>query len=590
MKLIKKKQADILNKAFFSTVITVALIELSQVGAGLVDSAITSRMLGTDAMAAVGIGYPIFSIAGLFSGILAMGMQSVCAKEIGRGNFKNFNTISSTTLTFGLLLTVLITIGAFSFADPLTRLLGARGNSADLFQPTKDYILGLSAGLPAIVMAAVLAPAIQLDNGASLVRKAALTDGATDIILDILAVKLGLGVFGMGLATSLSRYINLSILLLHFRKRDRMLHPSLRIVSLRTMLQILPKGSMMGVKRLANVIRPILINNYIIMLGGTAAMTALSVKNNVSSFADILGSGVAGAVPLLMGIAVGEKSTDDVLRVGKLVHRTTVFGTGAIAVAAALLASPIATFFVGTDPKLHSMAMFSVYMMAIELGLQTLLSSRVAYLNVISKFAESQLLQFSIKLLSIVPSVLVMGKLFGVYGVLSSFAVAYAVLLVIVYIVNAVRKKSAKLSPTDYLRLGDSFDIAPGDIIELSVEDMEDASLVSQQVQMFCKGHKTEGKKSYYAALALEESARLIFEKNGFSPWLSVDVRVIIQNGDIIMRIRDNGNSAYPFGGLGSDDENEDPLDNIGIRIVRKTAKDINYYHSLKINYTVITV
>ena len=590
MRLRKKRQTNILNKAFYSTVLTVALIEFSQVGAGLVDGAITSRMLGTDAMAAVGIGNPVFSIAGLFSGILAMGMQSVCAKEIGRGNFKTFNAISSVTLLFGLLFSVLLTVGALVFADPFTRFLGARGNSAELFGMTKEYVVGLCIGMPGIVMSSVLAPIVQLDNNAALVRTAALADAAADIILDILAVKLGLGVFGMGLATALSRYLDFGILLLHFRKKDRMLHPGLRIASPKLILQVLPKGLMMGVRRLANVIRPILINNYIIMLGGTAAMTALSVKNNVSNFAEILGSGVAGAVPLLMGIAVGEKSMDDILHVGKLVHRLTIFGTGAIAVIVAVFASPIATFFVGSEPELHRLAMFAMYMMAAELGIQTLISCRISYLNVISKLLESQLLQFSLKLIAIVPSVLVMGKLFGVYGVLSGFAVAYAVLLVVIYIVNAVRTKSAKVTPTDYLRLDESFNVSPGDIIELPIEDMDDAALVSQQVQMFCRGHKLDGKKCYYAALALEESARLIFANNGFSGDILIDVRVIVQNGDLILRIRDNGSSAYPFGGLNSEEDEEDSFDNIGIKILRRTAKDINYYHSLKINYTIITV
>jgi len=159
-----------------------------------------------------------------------------------------------------------------------------------------------------------------------------------------------------------------------------------------------------------------------------------------------------------------------------------------------------------------------------------------------------------------------------------------------VYTVNAVRCRMGRVTVDDYLRLDSSFQVPPEDVIELDVRGPEDAALISEQVHLFCSGHKLDKRKSYYSALATEECVRLIYENNGFSPKTAMDIRVMIRDGDIIIRIRDNGSSSYPFAGLSTDGCSDDPCAYIGIKMLRKTAKEIKHYHSLKINFTFLTV
>lgn len=69
----------ITDKMFFTLFLTGAIIEFSMVGAAFVDGVIIGRFLGSDALAAQGIVYPIYSILGIFSGLLAVGMQVRCS-------------------------------------------------------------------------------------------------------------------------------------------------------------------------------------------------------------------------------------------------------------------------------------------------------------------------------------------------------------------------------------------------------------------------------------------------------------------------------------------------------------------------------
>ena len=69
----------------------------------------------------------------------------------------------------------------------------------------------------------------------------------------------------------------------------------------------------------------------------------------------------------------------------------------------------------------------------------------------------------------------------------------------------------------------------------------------------------------------------------------SVDVRVVHKDGDLILRIKDD---CVPFdpGERQSIVESDDVLKNIGIRMVFKLAKDIQYQNILGLNVLTIRI
>jgi Na+-driven multidrug efflux pump len=80
MKLIKKNRRWLVNdQNFFSLFMTFSLIELANIGSGIIDGLIVSRFFDSYALAAVGLANPMFSICGIVSGLLATGMQILCS-------------------------------------------------------------------------------------------------------------------------------------------------------------------------------------------------------------------------------------------------------------------------------------------------------------------------------------------------------------------------------------------------------------------------------------------------------------------------------------------------------------------------------
>lgn len=113
MKFITESKSNrwlVLDQSFFAMFITFSLIELANVGAGLIDGLIVSNFLSAEAMAAAGIAHPIFSISGIFGGLFATGMQTLCTRELGRGDVRAFNRLFSAVMILGTVFSAALTV------------------------------------------------------------------------------------------------------------------------------------------------------------------------------------------------------------------------------------------------------------------------------------------------------------------------------------------------------------------------------------------------------------------------------------------------------------------------------------------------
>ncbi len=577
---------------FFSLFLTGAIIEFSQVGAGFIDGIIISRFLGYEAMAAEGIVHPVFSIFGIISGLLAVGMQTRCAQSIGRGDTKNYCRFVSATVLIGVIFSLICTALLVIFAKPFSILLGASGNASHLVGPASKYLLGLSLGAPALIMTAILAPAFQIDTGRRAIQTGAIIEVISNVILDIIAVKLGLGLFGIGLSTAVASYLDVLFLLIFFMKKRRMLHFVKPDVPVKEFVMMLTNGSEKAIRRIANTLRPIIINKVIVSYGGIAAISALSVRNNFSNFAEIYGAGIASSVSLLTGVYYGEMNEEGIEEVNKQEHRMIIWFPCTVSMLILLFAKQITRLYVPENGEIFNMALFSIRFLAIQIPLQALIESRIKYLQAIQKTKNMALLTMFARLISVVISTFILGKLFGSYGILACYTASDALTLAIVYFYYAAKCHDSRPTRQDFLNLPDYFHLNKGDVISLDIYNQKDVCLGSEQIMLFCKGHKLENKMAYHASLSFEELASNIvefgFPKCSF-PMPLIDLRVVITNTTLVIRLCDNCPLYDVTRQIAIVNEScSDPIHNIGTRIVSKTASDITYLNTFETNNLIL--
>ena len=127
--------------------------------------------------------------------------------------------------------------------------------------------------------------------------------------------------------------------------------------------------------------------------------------------------------------------------------------------------------------------------------------------------------------------------------------------------------------------------------IDVSIKSIDDVVEVSDRVEEFCRSRGISKRSSYMAALAMEEMAVNIVE-HGFtkdSKEHTIDVRVTHKEGKVILRIKDD---CIPFSPAEQQKlaEKEDITSNIGIRMVFRTASDIQYQNILGLNVLTIRI
>lgn len=495
----------VVDQSFFALFLTFSLIELANVGAGLIDGLIVSNFLDAEAMAAAGIAHPIFSIAGIFGGMFATGMQTLCTRELGKGDVRAFNRIFSAVMVLGMAFSAILMAVVLIAARPLAMIMGASGKGAQLAGPAAQYLRGVGIGLPGLVMTAALSSAVQMDSGRKRVMTGAIVYSALNVLLDLAAVALQLGMFGIGLATSVAQYLEMAYLFLHFRRKDKML----RFVPLATgpkeMLHLLSCGSEKALRRVGSVLRPILVNKLIIFYGGALAMSAMSVRNSLCDFTQFFGVGLADAISLMVGVLFGEMNDEAIREAGKCAHRNCGLFCGAVCALLLIFARPVARLYIPEEGELLNMTVFAIRMIAIQTPLNGFLRPRITYLQAVGHTKNMQLLTFVSSVAYVVVSAFVLGALFGAYGVLACFLVSDFLSLATVWVFYSVKARKLLPTPDDYMDLPADFHRGPGDVISLDVRDMEDVSTVSQQIQLFCKGHQIDRRTGYKAALSFEE-------------------------------------------------------------------------------------
>jgi anti-sigma regulatory factor (Ser/Thr protein kinase) len=159
------------------------------------------------------------------------------------------------------------------------------------------------------------------------------------------------------------------------------------------------------------------------------------------------------------------------------------------------------------------------------------------------------------------------------------------------YIILYAWKKNRHMprSIEDLMAIPEDFGVPERDRIDISVTTEQEVVTLAENIQNFCLEKGVDEKRSYIAGLAMEEMAGNVVS-HGFTKDTkkhSVDTRVVYKDGSITLRIRDDCIPFNPGERAEMIDEN-DPVRNIGIRMIYRIMDDIEYQNLLGLNILTI--
>lgn len=588
---MKKIKGDHITKNLFTgAVYIMIMIQVSISLSALIDGLIISRCLGGEAIAASGLCSPYFDVISVVAGLIAIGGQTICAKNMGVGRMKEANRMFSMICVVALIASVIITIPGIIFADKIAIGLGARGNAANLYMPSKEYLVGLFIGTPAYMFVSVLTPFLHLDGDKFRAAISLAAMAVIDIAGDFANVYIfHKGMFGMGIATSFGYIAALIIAIFHFKKKDVMFKFSMRSIVWSDIKELMKVGLPTANNRLSGLLRKIVMNYMVIFTAASTAMVAQSILGNIRVITSAFALGVGATVLLIAGVIVGEEdrtNTKNLLNVGL---RVGLYIMGGLAVVLFVAAPAIAKFYVN-DPKEISLTVAALRWFAVSMPLNVINQVFINYTQGIHNLKLTNVLTMNHKFACSVVSAFVMAWLFGINGIWASAFVNEVLVLLIIVIWASVKKGKLAVHADDYLFLPEQFGVADEDKIELSIQKLDQVMNLSKEVSAFCISHGVDKKRTYLLALFIEEMGGNIVEY-GFDDGKphSIDLRVLYKDDDLILRMRDDCR-AFDLRKQVEMCDSEDLVSNIGIRMVLGLAKDVTYVNTMRTNNLTIKI
>jgi len=407
----------------------------------IVDTIFVGQWIGSLAIAAITVVLPIvFLISSLGMGI-GIGGSSIISRALGA------KAAEKAYLTFGnqifltLVLSILFVLVGILFNEPILLLFGANG---DILAPATSYFNVVLYGVPFLAFAMMGNPVIRAEGKPKFAMFAMIIPAISNILLDIVFIKfLGLGMFGAGLATSIS-YAACGLFIFGFflsKKSELSILAKNFILSFSIVKEIVQLGGVTVARQGTISVLMIVLNATLFTYGGENAIAVYGIINRVMMFALFPVLGVTQGFLPIAGYNIGAKNND---RVRKVIKIAIIYGSAVASLIflgiicfpeaiARLFTSDVA--LIDETPK----ALLYVFLATPVITAQLIGS---AYFQAAGKALPALVLTLLKQGVFLIPLVYILPKFFGLNGVWFSFPVAdvLATLVTLLFLKSEVRK------------------------------------------------------------------------------------------------------------------------------------------------------
>lgn len=579
--MLKRNEKLIKHKLWQYLLPGILLTAALQVG-NIVDTMLVGNIIGPDAMSAVKIGMTVDNIMEIPGYVLGVGGSVVVGILLGKRELDKANRVFSTTfavsLICGLVFAVLSVTSPF-LADMLTG-----GNS--LAPDVSRFVFVTLLGAPVLSLALQFMNYVAVDNNPSVASAYVICANVINLVFDYLLLKYTtLGTAGAALSTILGYGLGMLVLLKYLKSDKRML----KLVNPFTGFQeAFLLAAATGVPTLLYMvfmtIKDAALNTMIVKIIGNDAMAAYTVCTNVTLLVELLVGGIIGTVASIGSVIYGER---DYFGVRTLIKHVTVYGyvvlAGLLVVLYAFTGQVVALFGIrGGGLAVTAADALRIFIVCLPFYLFNKLM--VTYYQSTEKTKLAGLVTSLQNCVAVLPAAVATVFIAKATGgdMLNALMLAF-ILSELITILAAFLCRKLKYKDSGFLLLPKEDDVVCFDI---SIGgNIDEAELIPREIRKFCEENGVDPSKANMIAVAAEEMAVNIISYGGKKA-TSVDVNLCLQDGQLILRTRDNG---LPFDPTEYEYESRE-YEIHGIELVKKLTDRIQYMRVLDFNNTVISI
>lgn len=412
----------------------------------IVDQIFIGNGIGYLGTGATNIIFPLTIAFASFSLMLGDGASAYLSLKLGEGKKEEAAKGAANGILLSVIISVIFVTVVLIFFPQFLNLFGC---TPELEPYAKDYGYIAAVGFPFFAICATINSVIRADGHPGFAMGSMLVGSVLNIILDpIFMFAFGLGIKGAALATVISQIISFMLNVLRLRKlKSIKLKGNLKL-NFSIIINIVKLGASSFITQVFATIVMGIQNNLLKTYGAMSVYGSeipISVIGVIFKAVEILNSivlGLAVGSQPIIGYNYGAKNFDRVKKTLKTVILYSLIVSIVVVALFQLIPDKIILLFGGRGNEIYiefAQTAFRFYTM-LMIG-SSVTVPVVTFLQAIGKGGKSAVLSMTRQAIVPILGMLIMGHFFGIFGVVSTRAVAdgLAFLLSVVFLVSEVR-------------------------------------------------------------------------------------------------------------------------------------------------------
>ena len=578
--------SKLLSRMFFRLLPYQVLMLVINAANCIVDSIFASNFIGKTAMTSIGFYAPMDHFLFALSIMLVSGSQLLIGRALGRNDLEEVRTCFSSDLAAAFCVSVVTSLAMVLAAA--TNAFGVIVKKPEELASFNSYLLGQAPGIPALVLGQQFFAFLSLENKTKRTMAAGICCVAVNTVMDVLFVyAANLGTFGLGLGSAVAVWafclVNASY---YFTGKSEMKF-SLRSFRMKKCLDIVQMGYPGAISRFVEMFRCFIVNLLILRYVGSGGLSAFAASNSVMAIFWPVPFGMMAVTRMMLGISIGEEDRSSLVGTCRVFMRNCMVFQLCLTALLVLLARPFTLLFF-RDPadEVYQMTLMGLRILPLCMPLAVISLNFACYAQAMEKKFLSVALPVLDGMVGVVCCSLVLIPAMKMTGLYIANVINGVLCFLLIFFHAWAAGKKIPRSAEDLLVVPDSFGAAPEDRMDLEIQSMPEVMEISARVMDFCAERGVDSRRASHASLALEEMAGNIVS-HGFAADHKkhhyIMIRVIRKGDDLILRLRDNCAAFDPLERARMIRQ-EDPVSNIGLRIVLGISRDVCYQNLLGTN------
>ncbi|WP_409968104.1 MATE family efflux transporter [Bengtsoniella intestinalis] len=382
----------------------------------IVDGVFVSNFVGTNALSAVNIAYPMQSAVLAMAIMLATGGSAVAAKQMGQGNAEKARNTFSLLIATGLIIGLLIGAITLLCTSSLVVFLGA--NDA-IYGYCYDYLHMLGYFFPLSMLQIMFQFLFVTAGRPTLGLVSIAMGGLSNIVLDyVFIVQLNMGIMGAGLATGVGFTLPALFGLVYFAVSRQgalwFVRPSWDGASI---IKACTNGASEMVSNLAICVSTLLFNLLMMHHVGEDGVAAITIVLYAQFLFNAVYFGYCGGMAPLVSYNYGAGDTGHLKQLYTMSLRFVLTSSLVTTVVAFASAGTVATLFASASQEVYDLTVTGLHLFAVGflfMGYNLFASN---FFTALSNGKVSATLSFIRTIVLIVGALIVMPHLWGVMGI-----------------------------------------------------------------------------------------------------------------------------------------------------------------------------